>query len=81
MARVPLPSARAWPAEMRAALVPLSAEAHGRPRLDLDNRPNGRDVLAAFANHPALAHAYNTFNGYVQYDSTLTSRQMEINVK
>jgi AhpD family alkylhydroperoxidase len=67
-----------WPEEMRSALAPLrpSGARHAPPRRD--GRPKGLNVLGLLARHPALARAYNTFNGHVLFDTTLTERQREL---
>jgi alkylhydroperoxidase family enzyme len=36
------------------------------------------NVLGMLALHPALAHAYNTFNGHVLFATTLSPRQREM---
>lgn len=77
-ARVPPLPPRQWPAEMREALAALDPKAHGRPEPDLKNRPSGREVIGSFAHHPELAHVFMKFNGYALFDSTLTTRQVEI---
>jgi alkylhydroperoxidase family enzyme len=74
----PIPP-KAWPPEMRSALAPLSStnagpDAPARPA----DRPKGLNVLGLFAHHPQLAQAYNTFNGYLLYGSTLSPRQREL---
>jgi alkylhydroperoxidase family enzyme len=70
---------RAWPPAMRealAALVPADAR-HPVPERR-DDRPKGLNLLGVFAHHPALARAYNTFNGHVLFATTLTPRQREL---
>lgn len=74
----PLPPGE-WPAAMRealAALVPADAR-HPVPERR-DDRPKGLNLLGVFAHHPALARAYNTFNGHVLFATTLTPRQREL---
>lgn len=42
------------------------------------NRPQGRNVLGMLAHHPAMAKAFHTFNGHLQYATTLSMRQREL---
>ena len=74
----PLPPEQ-WPAEMRDALAamrppnprhPLPSRAEGRPK--------GLNALGMLAHHPELTKAFNTFNGHVQFATTLTTRQREL---
>ena len=74
--RLPPLAPRAWPPEMREALAPLSPDNAGAERPP--DRPKGLNVLGLFAHHPALALAYNTFNGHLLYASTLSDRQREL---
>jgi alkylhydroperoxidase family enzyme len=64
---------------MRDALAALHPPAprHPFPKRDPD-RPKGLNALGLFAHHPALTHAFNTFNGHVQFATTLTTRQREL---
>ena len=74
----PLPP-KEWPPEMRdamAALVPANPR-HPLPPRD-ESRPKGLNILGLFARHPALARAYNTFNGHVLFASTLDPREREL---
>ena len=74
----PLPP-KAWPPEMRdalAALVPPNPR-HPLPSQD-PSRPKGLNILGTLAQHPALARAYNTFNGHVLFASTISPRQREL---
>jgi AhpD family alkylhydroperoxidase len=43
-----------------------------------DDRPKGLNVLGLLAHHPALTRAYHTFNGHVQFATTLSPRQREL---
>jgi alkylhydroperoxidase family enzyme len=74
----PLPP-KEWPDEMRGALAALLPP---NPRQPLPTRepgrPKGLNVLGLFANHPALARAFNTFNGHVLFATTLSARQREL---
>jgi alkylhydroperoxidase family enzyme len=74
----PLPPDR-WPAEMREAIAALRPPnpRHPFPRRD-DDRPKGLNALGTLAQHPALTHAFNTFNGHVQFATTLSPRQREL---
>ena len=68
-----------WPPEMREALAALRPP---EPRHPLPtqggDRPKGLNVLGTLARHPALARAYHTFNGHVQFATTLSMRQREL---
>ena len=78
MGRVaPLPP-REWPREMMEALAPLSPENRRHPAPPAEKRTGGRDALATFAHHPALARAFFTFNGHILWDTTLSPRQRQI---
>jgi AhpD family alkylhydroperoxidase len=68
-----------WPDSMRdalAALVPPDAR-HPLP-VRREDRPRGLNVLGTLARHPALTRAYHTFNGHVQFATTLSPRQREL---
>ena len=43
-----------------------------------DDRPKGLNVLGTLARHPALTRAYHTFNGHVQFATTLSPRRREL---
>jgi len=62
--------------EALAALRPPEPR-HPLPRRQ-EGRPKGLNVLGTLARHPALALAYHTFNGHVQFASTLSPRQREL---
>jgi hypothetical protein len=42
------------------------------------DRPKGLNVLGTLARHPTLARAFHTFNGHVQYATTLSVRQRAV---
>ncbi|HXW33331.1 MAG TPA: carboxymuconolactone decarboxylase family protein [Acidimicrobiales bacterium] len=68
-----------WPEEMRdamAALRPPQAR-HSVPDGSGD-RPKALNALGTFARYPALARAFNTFNGHVLYANTLSEREREL---
>ena len=68
-----------WPPGMRdalAALHPVNPR-HPFPERRAD-RPKGLHVLGTLAHHPELTTAYHTFNGQVQFGTTLTQRQREL---
>jgi AhpD family alkylhydroperoxidase len=74
----PLPPGE-WPESMRealAALVPPEPRHPLPPRRD--DRPKGLNVLGTLARYPALTRAYHTFNGHVQFATTLSARQREL---
>ena len=68
-----------WPDEMREALAALRPPdpRHPLPPRRPD-RPRGLNVLGTLAHHPALTRAYHTFNGHVQFGTTLSVRQREL---
>jgi alkylhydroperoxidase family enzyme len=78
MARLsPLPP-REWPETMRAALAALRPADARHPRPRTEGRPKALNALGTLARHPELTKAFNTFNGYILFSSTLTPRQREL---
>src|SRR5438270_10549666 len=74
----PLPPDQ-WPKEMREALAALRPPAPRHPLPPRsEDRPKGLNVLGTLAHHPALTRAFNTFNGHVQFATTLSPRQREL---
>jgi AhpD family alkylhydroperoxidase len=64
---------------MRAALAALRPPEPRHPLPERrDDRPKGLNVLGTLARHPALTHAFHTFNGHVQFATTLSPRQREL---
>lgn len=63
---------------MREALAPLVPPEDIRTHLHGEGRPKGLHALGTLAWHPALARAFNVFNGHVLYASTLSDRQREL---
>jgi 4-carboxymuconolactone decarboxylase len=59
-----------------AALRPPNPR-HPLPRRG-DDRPKGLNVLGTLARHPQLTRAFNTFNGHVQFATTLSPWQREL---
>lgn len=79
MARIkPIPPAQ-WPPEMTEALAALRPPdpTHPLPPRDSD-RPKALNALGTLARHPALTHAFNTFNGHILFATTLSDRQREL---
>jgi len=74
----PLPPDQ-WPEAMKGALAALRPV---EPRYPFPKRepgrPKGLNVLGTFAQHPALATAYHTFNGHILFATTLSERQREL---
>jgi alkylhydroperoxidase family enzyme len=73
----PLPPDQ-WPDEVVqaiAALRPPDARHSLRRR---KGGPKGLNVLGTLARHPALMHAFHSFNGHILSSSTLTPRQREL---
>ncbi len=78
MARItPLPPGE-WPEEMRGALAALRPAQPRHPLPQTKGRPKALNALGTLARHPALTAAFNTFNGYILFASTLTPRQREL---
>ncbi len=78
MARLtPLPP-RQWPDAMRDALAALRPADARHPRPATEGRPKALNALGTLALHPDLTKAFNTFNGYILFSSTLTPRQREL---
>jgi alkylhydroperoxidase family enzyme len=70
---------KAWPPEMKAAFAALQPANPRHPFPSADpSRPKGLNVLGLLAHHPALAEAYNTFNGHILFATTLEPRQREL---
>jgi AhpD family alkylhydroperoxidase len=64
---------------MRAALAALRPPEPRHPLPERrDDRPKGLNVLGLLARHPALTHAFHTFNGHLQFATTLSPRQREL---
>ena len=67
-----------WPEEMRAALAALRPAQSRHPLPQTKDRPKALNALGTLARHPALTAAFNAFNGYILFASTLTPRQREL---
>jgi alkylhydroperoxidase family enzyme len=63
---------------MRAALAALEPPARRHPLPHREGRPKALNALGTFAHYPALAHAFNSFNGHVLFATTLSLRQREM---
>jgi alkylhydroperoxidase family enzyme len=64
---------------MRDALAALRVPNPRHPFPSRDpGRPKGLNVLGTLALHPALARAFNTFNGHVLFATTLSERAREL---
>ena len=74
MPRIPPLPPGEWPPEMNEALAALRP-AHPRHPFPsaAEGRPKGLNLLGTLARHPELARAFNTFNGYILFASTLTA--------
>ncbi len=78
MARIdPLPP-REWPAEMHAALAALRPSDTRLPAPRREGRPKALNALGTLARHPALAHAFNVFNGHILFATSLAEREREL---
>jgi alkylhydroperoxidase family enzyme len=74
----PLPPGE-WPDEMRAALAAIRPPNPRHPMPSREpGRPKGLNVLGTLARYPALAEAFNTFNGHILFATTLSPRQREV---
>lgn len=62
--------------EALAALQPPNARYTFASRSP--DRPKALNLLGTLARYPALARAYNTFNGHVQLATSLSMRQREL---
>ena len=67
-----------WPPEMSDALAALRPEHPAPPLPRREGRPKALNALGTLARHPELARAFNTFNGHILFDSTLSPRQREL---
>jgi alkylhydroperoxidase family enzyme len=76
--RIPSIPVREWPPEMREALAALLPENSRHPRLSTEGRPKAMNALGTLAQHPGLTKAFNTFNGHVIYNTSLSPRQREL---
>jgi alkylhydroperoxidase family enzyme len=77
----PVPRAE-WTAEFYDAMKAMTSSAPPRPQPPPPpaegQQARGSNVLGLFANHPALAKAYFTFNGHILYGSSIGGRQREL---
>ncbi len=79
MPRIPPLPPGEWPPEMREALAALRPANPRHPfPVRREGRPKGLNVLGTLAQHPELARAFHTFNGYILFASTLSPRQREL---
>jgi alkylhydroperoxidase family enzyme len=79
MVRIPPLPPGEWSPEMRealAALRPVNPRHPFPPRRE--DRPKALNALGTLARHPELTRAFNTFNGYILFASTLSPRQREL---
>jgi alkylhydroperoxidase family enzyme len=77
--RLPPLEPKEWPAEMSdvlGALRPANPRHPFPPRRD--DRPKGLNVLGLLARYPTLTRAFNTFNGHILFNTSLTPRQREL---
>jgi alkylhydroperoxidase family enzyme len=63
---------------MRGALAALLPEHPRHSRPAREDGPKGLNALGLFAHHPALARAFNTFNGHILFMTSLSVRQREL---
>jgi len=74
----PLPPVE-WPPAMKEAIAALRPEHPRHPFPPKDpSRPKALNALGTFAHYPALAQAFNTFNGHILFGSALSPRQREL---
>jgi alkylhydroperoxidase family enzyme len=75
----PLLPPKTWPPEMRDALAALRPPEVRHPvHEQRDDRPKALNALGTLARYPALTRAFHTFNGHVQFATTLSLRQREL---
>jgi alkylhydroperoxidase family enzyme len=73
----PLPPDQ-WPEEVVQAIAALRPPDARHPLRRRKGGPKGLNVLGTLARHPALMHAFHSFNGHILSSSTLTPRQREL---
>ena len=73
----PVPRA-AWGPDMAAALKARTVGAPTPTGPIPADRPRAENMTAMFANHPALAEAYFTFNAHLLWRTSLTPRHREL---
>ncbi len=73
----PLPPQQ-WPVEMRTALAALRPAEPKHALPTQEGRPKALNALGVLAYNPALTEAFNTFNGYVLFSSSLSPREREL---
>jgi alkylhydroperoxidase family enzyme len=76
--RIPPLAVADWPKAMHEALAALLPENPRHPRLQAKGRPKALNALGTLAQHPELARAFNTFNGHIIYNTSLSPRQREL---
>jgi alkylhydroperoxidase family enzyme len=78
MPRIPPLPPKEWSPEMRGALAALRPQHPRHPFPQTEGRPKALNALGTLARHPELTRAFNTFNGYILFASTLSPRQREL---
>jgi alkylhydroperoxidase family enzyme len=73
----PLPPDQ-WGDDVMAGIAALRPAGAQRELRRSKGGPKGLNVLGTLAQHPALMHAYHSFNGHILYTTTLTSRHREL---
>jgi alkylhydroperoxidase family enzyme len=73
----PLPPDQ-WPEEVNQAIAALRPPDARHTLRRRKGGPKGLNVLGTLARHPALMHAFHSFNGHILSSSTLTPRQREL---
>jgi len=73
----PLPPDQ-WGDDVRAGLAALRPPGATQELRRSKGGPKGLNVLGTLAQHPALMHAYHSFNGHILYTNTLSARQREL---
>ena len=73
----PLPPDQ-WPEEVVEAIAALRPPDARHTLRRRKGGPKGLNVLGTLARHPALMHAFHSFNGHILSSSTLTPRQREL---
>jgi alkylhydroperoxidase family enzyme len=78
MARIESIAVRNWPKEMRGAMAAMTPPDATYSVARDEDRPKPMNMLGVMANHPSLAKAFFTFNGYLLMATTLTERHREL---
>jgi alkylhydroperoxidase family enzyme len=76
--RIPPVPPEEWGDDVRAGIAALRPPGATQELRRSKGGPRGLNVLGTLAQHPALMHAYHTFNGHILYTNSLDARQREL---